>query len=112
MESNTKVIGQLQEPLADWASMTKYQSHKIVYAEKIIGIEQGTTPGANDWHINTECAGADLFVTHRVPHSWYAKHQPQVGGYLVVYHDGGYVSYSPAEPFEAGYTVVNEDAKS
>ena len=30
------------------------------------------------------------------------KHAPQVGGYYVLYEDG-YASFSPAQPFEAGY---------
>lgn len=32
------------------------------------------------------------------------KHQPQVGGYYVVYKDG-YKSFSPADAFEDGYTL-------
>ena len=33
------------------------------------------------------------------------KHKPQPGGYYVVYKDG-YQSYSPAEEFEDGYTLI------
>ena len=33
------------------------------------------------------------------------KHNPQAGGYYVVYADG-YKSFSPAEPFEDGYTRI------
>ncbi|WP_288365576.1 hypothetical protein [uncultured Marinobacter sp.] len=33
------------------------------------------------------------------------KHRPHVGGYLVVYDDG-YLSFSPAGPFEAGHTLI------
>ena len=36
---------------------------------------------------------------------WLDKHNPEVGGYLVVYKDG-YISFSPAEAFEDGYTKV------
>jgi hypothetical protein len=35
-----------------------------------------------------------------------AKHNPQVGGYFVEYDDG-YHSFSPAEAFEAGYTLID-----
>lgn len=33
------------------------------------------------------------------------KHKPEAGGYYVVYEDG-YTSFSPAEAFEGGYTLV------
>jgi len=33
------------------------------------------------------------------------KHMPVAGGYYVVY-EGGYVSFSPADAFEAGYTRI------
>jgi hypothetical protein len=33
------------------------------------------------------------------------KHNPQAGGYYVVYKDG-YKSFSPAEAFEEGYTKI------
>lgn len=36
---------------------------------------------------------------------YFRKHQPQAGGYYVVYEDG-YCSYSPAAAFESGYTRV------
>ena len=34
------------------------------------------------------------------------RHQPQVGGYYVVYAPDGYASFSPADVFEEGYTLV------
>lgn len=36
------------------------------------------------------------------------KHQPKVGGYFVIYTDG-YRSFSPAEAFEDGYTLVTSN---
>lgn len=33
------------------------------------------------------------------------KHNPQPGGYYVVY-ENGYVSFSPAPAFESGYTLI------
>lgn len=42
----------------------------------------------------------------RVSAEYIAKHDPVVGGYLVVYEDG-YESYSPAAAFEAGYSPAN-----
>lgn len=39
------------------------------------------------------------------------RHNPEVGGYYVVYEDG-FVSYSPAGPFEKGYTEIADAASS
>lgn len=36
---------------------------------------------------------------------WVKKHNPVPGGYFVVYADG-YESFSPAEAFESGYTLL------
>ena len=36
---------------------------------------------------------------------WLDKHNPEVGGYYVVYEDG-YKSFSPAKAFEEGYTLI------
>lgn len=40
-----------------------------------------------------------------VSEEYMAKHKPKPGGYYVVYKDG-YKSFSPAEAFEEGYTLV------
>ena len=37
-----------------------------------------------------------------VDDAWVIKHNPQLGGYIVLYKDG-YISYSPAKAFEEGY---------
>jgi len=34
-----------------------------------------------------------------------SKHNPQIGWYYVVYEDG-YVSFSPPDAFEGGYTLI------
>ena len=38
-------------------------------------------------------------------YNYVKKHNPQAGGYYVVYEDG-YKSWSPAEAFESGYTKM------
>ena len=38
--------------------------------------------------------------------NFFTKHNPETGGYLVMYDDG-YMSYSPAEPFEKGYSLLD-----
>jgi hypothetical protein len=42
------------------------------------------------------------FDPFHVEAAWLAKHQPEIGGYVVLYEDG-YMSFSPAEGFEGGY---------
>ena len=72
--------------------MKTYQSHKKVQASKIVGI-----------NIYTLELDSDTHQFWSVSHGWYQKHNPQVGGYLVIYPDG-YESFSPAKAFEEGYT--------
>jgi hypothetical protein len=45
------------------------------------------------------------FSPIRVDGEYLRKHSPKAGGYYVVYADG-YASFSPPEPFEAGYTRI------
>lgn len=40
-----------------------------------------------------------------VGETYIKQHKPYVGGYFVVYEDG-YRSFSPAEPFENGYKLI------
>lgn len=85
------------------AEMPRYKSHKTVWALKIKAIQPtpADTPiDGGSWRITPEDTG---YAPFDVPHSYYLKHQPQDGGYYVVYSDG-YKSFSPAAAFEDGYT--------
>lgn len=73
-----------------------YKCHKVVRAMKIDGIVYHDSGSA------TIKGGPYMF---EVSVDFYAKHKPEVGGYLVQYSDE-YFSYSPAEPFESGYTLI------
>lgn len=46
------------------------------------------------------------YAPFTVDAAYVRKHQPQVGGYYVVYEDG-YKSFSPAAAFEGGYTRID-----
>ncbi len=88
------------------AEMPKYQSHKIVHAIKIDKIELDSVKAEEerretDGHANLIGDGFDV----NVDHSYVKKHDPQIGGYYIVYEDG-YKSFSPAEAFEKGYTKI------
>ena len=80
-----------------------YQCHKQVRAFKI---EQ------MNWHYPTteEEAPVPAYMliqgegfAVRESGDWCYKHEPSIGGYLVIYDDG-YHSYSPAAAFGKGYT--------
>ncbi|NMA73881.1 MAG: hypothetical protein GX963_06900 [Bacteroidales bacterium] len=86
--------------------MPKYQSHKQVWALKIKAIVRD---GEGE---NRETDGSAMIIPEeegyepfKVDFEYMRKHKPQVGGYFVQYEDG-YKSFSPAEPFESGYTRI------
>lgn len=89
-------------------SLLRYKSHKIVYAAKIASV--GATTSLNITNLVLDLPGEEQ-MGYGVDNAWIVKHTPSgktmnalIGGYLVVYGDG-YESWSPAEVFEAGYTL-------
>jgi len=89
--------------------MPKYKCTKIVHALKIADVvfdrdladkENRETDGTA--FITPEDTG---FAVFKVDAGYVSKHNPQAGGYYVVYEDG-YKSWSPAEAFEKGYTRI------
>jgi hypothetical protein len=88
--------------------LPRYRCHKVVEAGKITGIQvvflsEGFGTGLVV-DLELEC-GEGKSGRVRVSVEWIEKHEPEVGGYYVVYKDG-YASYSPAEAFEEGYTRI------
>jgi hypothetical protein len=81
--------------------MPKYKCHKEVHALKIKEIEFLATPNADA----TITPAEEGYAPFSVSAEWVNKHNPEVGGYYVVYDDG-YSSWSPAKAFEDGYTRV------
>ena len=81
--------------------MQRFKCHKEVEAftiEEIVPLPDGRTRliGLGD--------DADVIVDEK---TYRKKHNPQIGGYYILYKDG-YASYSPAEPFEAGYDLIDD----
>lgn len=94
----------MNEPATE---MPRYRSHKEVWALKIAKIERHG-PG----NPQAESDGSAMitpveqgYAPFKVGAAYVRKHQPQAGGYYVVYKDG-YKSWSPAEAFEEGYTLI------
>lgn len=87
--------------------MKRWKCHKEVEAAKIVAImnpvlvadDGSTTPMLT-------CLILDNDASRPMSDEWIEKHKPQVGGYYVQYDDG-YESFSPAEAFENGYTVIS-----
>ena len=75
-----------------------YTCHKIVQAFKIQKILSGFA--IDNYAIIPEDA---TIPEEEVDREWFVKFRPVPGGYLVLYEDG-YMSFSPAEAFEKGYT--------
>ena len=89
--------------------MPRYKCHKEVWALKIADIEfEKSTVDEEGHRID---GGAMIIPTDegygpfRVDAGYVSKHKPQIGGYYVLYK-GGYKSFSPAEAFKNGYTLI------
>ena len=89
--------------------MPRYKCHKEVWALKIARIEFDHDKARAE---NRETDGSatitpaeDGYAPFKVPHDYVRKHNPQTGGYYVVYKDG-YKSFSPADAFEDGYSLA------
>ena len=83
--------------------MPRYRSHKTVWALKIKSV---TPDGSAPNGVQGSCLivpEEDGYAPFRVDEAYCLKHNPQAGGYYVVYADG-YKSFSPAKAFEEGYT--------
>lgn len=95
--------------------LPRYKCHKEVWALKIksIRILRPTIQQLQDLLDDKtgEIVGAiitpedDSYAPFEVPKAYVDKHEPKPGGYYVVYEDG-YKSFSPAEAFESGYTLI------
>lgn len=77
------------------ALLTLYRCHKIVRAFMVGKVE------------GNRIYAADSLAYHEAAPEFLFKHNLNQPGYLVFYEDG-YVSFSPAKAFEAGYTPAQE----
>ncbi|MCG8381818.1 MAG: hypothetical protein MJA28_06315 [Gammaproteobacteria bacterium] len=90
--------------------LKQYQCHKQVHAGKIARVVPGEipVPGGKPAPVKGVIwieGSPDPII---LDSGYFAKHAPRAGGYFVLYEDG-YQSYSPAEAFEKGYTLVAEN---
>ena len=96
--------------------MPRYKCHKEVWALKIAAIRPfgmwggsgsgtGFIPAVQGGYGATIDPVDDGYAPFNVTQEYLDRHQPQVGGYYVIYKEG-YQSYSPAKAFEDGYTRI------
>lgn len=78
-----------------------YVSHKRVQAGKILFMARDEENDRLMLHLDSM---ANILP---VAGAFLERHKPEIGGYYVRYADG-YESYSPAQAFEEGYTLVRE----
>lgn len=81
-----------------------YQSHKRVRAFCIAEIRSDEPANPDLTILVPDDENLDPIA---VSAEYMKKHEPKVGGYWVQYADG-YQSWSPANAFESGYTIVTE----
>jgi len=86
------------------AQMPRYKCHKIVHALKILAVKE-IEGSENETVLGARLVVEPPFAAIEVGAGYCAKHKPVAGGYYVVYEDG-YKSFSPAEAFESGYTLM------
>ena len=77
--------------------LPRYRSHKEVHALKITAVKTG----CNGNKLSFEGDYEDKLVEDTT-----SRPTPRVGWYMIVYSDG-YISFSPAEQFEEGYTKIS-----
>jgi hypothetical protein len=86
--------------------LPEYQSHKTVRAGRIHEIRaQRVIVSTAPVHLQVSKAIGYPLVPFEVDAAWIHRHKPQPGDYLVVYADG-YMSVSPVQAFELGYSLT------
>ena len=88
--------------MSDPHELPSYKCHKEVQAFKIRSFRTIKIGGPErNFLVSTDERHAPVEVSQ----AWLDKNKPAAGGYYVQYSDG-YTSYSPAESFEDGYTLI------
>lgn len=82
--------------------MPRYKCHKEVWALKIDRLKARVPDDGTLLMCPAEPGYADFILDAE----FVKKHNPQAGGYYVVYR-GGYKSFSPAAAFEEGYSKID-----
>lgn len=79
--------------------MPRYKCHKVVHALKIADVTGETITPADPG-----------YAAFTVDPKLFLRFTPSAGDYYVVYEDG-YASFSPAQAFEQGYSLLDQPAR-
>jgi hypothetical protein len=101
------------------SELAAWQSHKIVKAGEIKQIDavfaaEGDRPSSFRVHVKAGDAHAGVVIKD-VPYGTFARLISETGGtiealgQILVVYDDGFVSWSPRDAFEAGYTLLGEE---
>jgi hypothetical protein len=88
--------------------LPQYQSHKKVWALKIKKLYHNESPEQESYGLLMMVPEEDGFAPIALDDEFVRKHSPKVGGYWVQY-EGGYTSFSPADAFEGGYSLITKE---
>ena len=83
--------------------MAEFQCHKVVMAAKITEISESN--GNCDTSMELTLPDTDISMTYIAPLEVIARYMPVVGDYVVLY-ENDYVSISPKQAFEDGYSQI------
>jgi hypothetical protein len=83
--------------------MAEFQCHKVVMAAKITEIDESN--GNCDTSMELTLPDTDISMTYIAPLEVIARYMPVVGDYVVLY-ENDYVSISPKQAFEDGYSQI------
>jgi len=79
-----------------------YRCHKQVRAAKILRIEMAADRASATLTLDTDHVSQPI----KVDAQWLRRHEPQVGGYYVIYEPDLYTGFSSAQAFEQFYTRI------
>jgi hypothetical protein len=88
----THLQRRIGDTMADTSKLPRWQSHKIVHAAKIAGVNGDQIILDVDGETHSVTAAPNMFV----------RYMPVPGDFYVVYEDG-FASISPRQAFEEGY---------
>lgn len=86
--------------------LPRYQCFKVVHALKIKSVMKVALPDEEDDGDRLLEFEDESYGPFAVDAAYVRKHNPEPGGYYVVYKDG-YKSFSPAQAFEDGYKPIS-----
>lgn len=92
--------------MADTAHWPKYQSHKIIQAAKIVSVYKDGPYTEHFLSVDPGNGVPEKFV----PTEMAMVYRAEVGGYAVSYDGGKFLSVSPKEAFDGGYTLKGVEA--